>query len=84
MLKLQLVDQKRLYARQVGLQQIGDMKAQETYDKEMERKHFEKQCQAKFCQGIPKEFDVVKFGLEEETHQTDLEAVHARSLLEES
>ena len=47
LLKLQLVDQKRLYARHVGLQQIGHMKAQETYDKEMERKHFEKQCQAK-------------------------------------
>ena len=30
-----------------------------------------------------KEFEVVKLRLEEETHQNDLEALHARSLLEE-
>ena len=48
LLKLQLVDQKRLYARKMELQQIGVMKAQETFDKETERKHFEKQCNARF------------------------------------
>ena len=47
-LKLQLVDQKRLYARKMKLQQIGVMKVQETFDKETEREHLEKQCKAKF------------------------------------
>ena len=32
---------------------------------------------------MQEEFEVVKFRLEEETHQNDLEALHARSLLEE-
>ena len=48
LLKLQLVDPKRLYARNMRLQQIGVMKAQEKLDKETERKHLEKQCKAKF------------------------------------
>ena len=47
LLKLQLVDQKRLYARKTELQQIEVMKVQETFDKETERKHVEKQCKAK-------------------------------------
>ena len=34
LLKLQLVDQKRLYARKMELQQIGVMKAQEQFDNE--------------------------------------------------
>ena len=41
MLKFQLVDQKRLYARKMELQQIGVMKAQEKFDKETERKQLE-------------------------------------------
>ena len=48
LLKLQLVDQKRLYERKIELQQIGVMKAQEQFDKETERKHSEKQCKAQF------------------------------------
>ena len=48
LLKLQLVDQKRLYARKIELQQIGFMKVQEKLDKETDRKHLEKQCKAKF------------------------------------
>ena len=48
LLKLQLVDQKRLYARKMELQQIGVMKAQEKYDKDTERKHLENQCKSKF------------------------------------
>ena len=47
LLKLQLVDQKRLYARKMELQQIGVMKVKETSDKETERKHLEKQSKAK-------------------------------------
>ena len=41
LLKLQLVDQKRLCARNIELQQIGVMQAQEKFDKETERKHLE-------------------------------------------
>ena len=41
LMKRQLVDQKRLYARKMELQQIGVMKAQEKFDKETERKHLE-------------------------------------------
>ena len=43
LLKLQLVDRKRLYARKMELQQIGVMKIQEEFDKESDRKHLEKQ-----------------------------------------
>ena len=48
LLKLQLVDQKRLCARKMELQQIGVMQVQEKFDKETEWKHLEKQCKAKF------------------------------------
>ena len=40
LLKLQLVDQKRLHARKMKLQQIGVVKAQEQFDKDTERKHW--------------------------------------------
>ena len=33
---------------------------------------------------MQEEFEVVKLRLEEETHQNDFEALHARSLLKES
>ena len=39
LLKLQLVDQKRLYARKMELQQIGIMKAQEKIDNDTARNH---------------------------------------------
>ena len=61
------------------------MKAQEQFDKETERKHLEKTMQRKVlgrkCK-LQEEFEVVKFRLEEETHQHDFEGLHARSLLE--
>ena len=46
LLKFQLVDQKRLYARKMKLQQIGVMKAQEKFDKETERKKIGKRRKA--------------------------------------
>ena len=48
LLKLQLVDQKRLYARKMELQQIGVLTVQETLNKETDRKHIQKHCKAKF------------------------------------
>ena len=48
LLKFHVVDQKRLYARNMGLQQFGVMKAQDKFDDETERKHVEKQYKAKF------------------------------------
>ena len=48
LLKLLLVDPKRLVARKMELHQIGIMKAYKKFDKEAEGKHFEKQCKAKF------------------------------------
>ena len=41
LLKLQLVDPKRLYDRKIELQQIGVMKSHKKFDKEMERRHLE-------------------------------------------
>ena len=52
LLKLQLVDQKRLYARKMELQQIGIMKVQEKLYKATERQHLEKQCKGKLCEEI--------------------------------
>ena len=46
LLKLRLVDQKRLCAGKMELQQIGVMKVQEQFDKETERKHVERQCKS--------------------------------------
>ena len=47
LLTIQLVGQKRLYARNMDLQQIGVMTVQKKFDTETARKHLE-QCKAKF------------------------------------